>query len=134
MAWPDHELLHVERDWNGCADALQRQAGVELEEDSDFENLVTLNRLEEILVAREADEHPSAKVSPVATRTTGDSRSRPAVLQKEVVRNLRIKRIKQAQDEEVWIAGVKKYLVGAVDDLAPENIKSYNAVGSDYDI
>ncbi|KAE8980248.1 hypothetical protein PR002_g24183 [Phytophthora rubi] len=139
LAWPDHELLHVKRDWNGCADslavaALQRQAGVELEEDSDFENLVTLNRLEEILVAREAEEHPSAKVSPVATRTTGDSRPRPAVLQKEVVRNLRIERIKQAQDEEVWIAGLKKYLVGAVHDLAPEDIKSYNAVGSDYDI
>ncbi|KAE9163432.1 hypothetical protein PF005_g30448 [Phytophthora fragariae] len=139
LAWPDHELLHVKRDRNGSADslagaALQRQAGVEVEEDSDFENLVTLNRLEEILVAKEAEEHPSAKVSPVATRTTGDSRSRPAVLQEEVVRDLRIGRIKQAQDEEVWIAGLKKYLLGAVHDLSPEDIKSYNAVGSDYEV
>ncbi|KAE9351975.1 hypothetical protein PR003_g4612, partial [Phytophthora rubi] len=139
LAWPNHELLHVKRDWNGSADslagaALQRQAGVEVEEDSDFENLVTLNRLEEILVAREAEEHPSAKISPVATRTTGDSRSRPTVLQEEVVRNLRIGRIKQAQDEEVWIAGLKKYLLGAVHDLSPEDIKSYNAVGSDYEV
>ncbi|KAE8879139.1 hypothetical protein PF003_g36705 [Phytophthora fragariae] len=114
--------------------ALQRQAGVEVEEDSDFENLVTLNRLEEILVAREAEEHPSAKVSPVATRTTGDSRSRLAVLQEEVVRDLRIGRIKQAQHEEVWIAGLKKYILGAVHDLSPEDIKSYNAVGSDYEV
>ncbi|KAE8958655.1 hypothetical protein PR001_g30983, partial [Phytophthora rubi] len=134
LVWPDHELLHVKRDWNGSADslagaALQRQAGVEVEEDSDFENLVTLNRLEEILVAREAEEHLSAKVSPVATRTAGDSRSRPAVLQEEVVRGLRIGRIKQAQDEEVWIAGLKKYLLGAVHDLPPEDIKSYNTVG-----
>ncbi|KAE9278265.1 hypothetical protein PR003_g28575, partial [Phytophthora rubi] len=139
LAWPDHELLHVKRDWNGSADslagaALQRQAGVEVEEDSDFENLVTLNRLEEILVAREAEEHPSAKVGPVATRTTGDSRSRPAVLQEEVVRDLRIGRIKQAQDEEVWIAGLKKYLLGAVHDLSPEDVKSYNTVGSDYEV
>nr|KAE8920668.1 hypothetical protein PF009_g29042 [Phytophthora fragariae] len=139
LVWPDHELLHVKRDWNGSADslaggALQLQAGVEVEEDSDFENLVTLNRLEEILEARQAEEHPSAKVSPVATRTAGDSRSRPAVLQEEVVRDLRIGRIKQAQDEEVWIAGLKKYLLGAVHDLLPEDIKSYNTVGSDYEV
>ncbi|KAE9180477.1 hypothetical protein PF004_g24833 [Phytophthora fragariae] len=139
LAWPDHELHHVKRDWNGSADslagaALQRQAGVEVEEDSDFENLVTLNRLEEILVAKEAEEYPSAKISRVATRTTGESRSRPTVLQEEVVRDLRIGRIKQAQDEEVWIAGLKKYLLGAVHDLSPEDIKSYNTVGSDYEV
>ncbi|KAE9323578.1 hypothetical protein PF008_g17318 [Phytophthora fragariae] len=139
LAWPDHELLHVKRDWNGSADslagaALQRQAGVEVEEDPDFENLVTLNRLEEILVAREAEKHPTAKVSPVATRATDGSRSHPAVLQEEVVRNLQIGRIKQAQDKEVWIAGLKKYLVWVVHDLSPEDIKSYNAVGSDYDV
>ncbi|KAE8985822.1 hypothetical protein PR002_g22523 [Phytophthora rubi] len=139
LAWPDHELLHVKRDWNGSADslagaALQRQAGVEVEEYSDFENLVTLNRPEEILVVREAEEHPTAKICPVATRTTGDSRPQPPVLQEEVVRDLRIGRIKQAQDEEMWTAGLKKYLVGAVHDLSPEDIKSYNAVGSDYDV
>ncbi|KAE8969358.1 hypothetical protein PF011_g26837 [Phytophthora fragariae] len=139
LAWPDHELLHVKRDWNGSADslagaALQRQAGVEVEEDSDFEDLVTLNRLEEILVAKEAEEHPSAKINPVATRTTGESRSRPTVLQEEVVRDLRIGRIKQAQDEEVWIAGLKKYLLGAVHDLPPEDVKSYHTVGSDYEV
>ncbi|KAE9289079.1 hypothetical protein PR003_g25647 [Phytophthora rubi] len=135
LAWPNHELLHVKRDWNGSADslassALQRQAGVEVEEDCDFENLVTLNRLEEILV----EEHPTAKICPVATRAAGGSRSRPAVLQEEVVRNLLIERIKQAQDEEVWIDGLKKYLVGAVHELSPEDIKSYNAVGSDYEV
>ncbi|KAE9293119.1 hypothetical protein PR003_g24588, partial [Phytophthora rubi] len=139
LAWPDHELLHVKRDWNGSADslagaALQRQAGVEVEEDSDFEDLVTLNRLEEILVAKEAEEHPSAKINPVATRTTGDSRSLPTVLQEEVVRDLRIGRIKQTQDEEVWIAGLKKYLLGAVHDLPPEDVKSYHTVGSDYEV
>ncbi|KAE8885766.1 hypothetical protein PF010_g23992 [Phytophthora fragariae] len=139
LAWPDHELLHVKRDWNGSADslagaALQRQAGVEVDEDSDFENLVTLNRLEEILVAKEAEEHPTAKICPVATRATGDPRSLPAVLQEEVVRDLRIGRIKQAQDDEVWIAGLKKYLLGAVHNLPPEDVKSYNAVGSDYEV
>ncbi|KAE8973361.1 hypothetical protein PF011_g25284 [Phytophthora fragariae] len=131
---PEWTVVRARSEYSLAGAALQRQAGVEVEEDSDFENLVTLNRLEEILVAKEAEEHPSAKVSPVATRTTGDSRSRPAVLQEEVVRDLRIGRIKQAQDEEVWIAGLKKYLLGAVHDLSPEDIKSYNAVGSDYEV
>ncbi|OWZ01916.1 reverse transcriptase [Phytophthora megakarya] len=36
--WPDHELLHVKRDWNGSADslagaALQRQCGIEIKSD-----------------------------------------------------------------------------------------------------
>ncbi|KAE8988936.1 hypothetical protein PF005_g15497 [Phytophthora fragariae] len=139
LAWPDHELLHVKRHWIGSADSLagaasQRQAGVEVEEDSDLENLVTLNRLEEILAVKEVEEHPAAKICPVATRAAGGSRSRPAVPREEVVRSLRIERIKQAQDEEAWIAGLKKYLVGAAHDLSPEDIKSYNAVGSDYDV
>ncbi|KAE8982203.1 hypothetical protein PR001_g23802 [Phytophthora rubi] len=138
LAWPEHELLHVKRDWNGSADslasaALQRQPGIEVEEESDFENLLTLNRLAEILVAKETEEHPTARICPVVTRTAGESGSRPTVLQEEVVRNLRIERIKQAQDEGVWISGLKKYLVGAVHELAPEDISSYNAVGSDYE-
>ncbi|POM58529.1 LOW QUALITY PROTEIN: Reverse transcriptase [Phytophthora palmivora] len=38
--WPDHELVHVKRDWNGSADslasaALQRQGGAEIESDED---------------------------------------------------------------------------------------------------
>ncbi|KAE9342017.1 hypothetical protein PF008_g10352 [Phytophthora fragariae] len=139
LAWPDHELLHVKRDWDGSADslasaALQRQAGIEVEEESDFENLITPNRLAEILVAKETEEHPTAEICPVATRTAGGSGTRPAELQEEVVRNLRIRRIKQAQDEEVWISGLKKYLVGAAHELAPEDIRSYNAVGSDYEV
>ncbi|KAE8981574.1 hypothetical protein PR001_g23963 [Phytophthora rubi] len=139
LAWPDYELLHVKRDWNGSADslagaALHRQAGIEVEEDSDSENRVTLNRLEEILAVKEVEEHPEAKICPVATRAAGGSRSRPAVLQEEVVRSLRIERIKQAQDEEVWIAGLKKYLVGAVHELTQEDVRSYNAVGSDYEV
>ncbi|POM57989.1 Reverse transcriptase, partial [Phytophthora palmivora] len=50
--WPDHELVHVKRDWNGSADslasaALQRQGGVMIESDEDKQDLITLNRLDE---------------------------------------------------------------------------------------
>ncbi|POM74876.1 Reverse transcriptase, partial [Phytophthora palmivora] len=50
--WPDHELVHVKRDWNGSAAglasaALQRQGGVKIESDKDKQDLITLNRLDE---------------------------------------------------------------------------------------
>ncbi|OWY90162.1 reverse transcriptase, partial [Phytophthora megakarya] len=55
--WPDHELLHVKRDWNGSADslasaALQRQCGIEIESEVVIQNLLTLNRLHEMLKKR----------------------------------------------------------------------------------
>ncbi|OWY95151.1 reverse transcriptase, partial [Phytophthora megakarya] len=53
--WPDHELLHVKRDWNGSAASLvsaaqHRQCGIEVESDKEFQDLITLNRLDEILI------------------------------------------------------------------------------------
>ncbi|KAJ8561926.1 hypothetical protein ON010_g7753 [Phytophthora cinnamomi] len=108
--WPDHELLHVKRDWNGSANslasaALQRQGGVVIEEEADRQDLCTLNRLDEILVVRSDD--TVARISPVTTQSGARSRSRPAAMQEDVVRELGIDRIRQAQEEEVWIAGMK---------------------------
>ncbi|OWZ02052.1 reverse transcriptase [Phytophthora megakarya] len=70
--WPDHELLHVKRDWNGSADsiasaALQRQCGIKVESDAEIQVLITLNRLEEILVVKVEEE--TAQVSTVTTRS-----------------------------------------------------------------
>ncbi|OWZ13639.1 reverse transcriptase [Phytophthora megakarya] len=47
--WPDHELVHVERDWNGSTDslataALQRQFGDDDDTDSEVQDLFALNR------------------------------------------------------------------------------------------
>ncbi|OWY90978.1 reverse transcriptase [Phytophthora megakarya] len=76
---PDHELVHVKRDWNGSEDslasaALQRKCGIEVETDSEIQDLMTLNRLDELLVA----------ISGVR------SGSNPPVLCEEVIRELRI--------------------------------------------
>ncbi|OWY97106.1 reverse transcriptase [Phytophthora megakarya] len=56
----DHELVHVKRDWNGSADslasaALQRQGGIEVETDSEIQDLITLNRLDAILLVKSED-------------------------------------------------------------------------------
>ncbi|KAI9981116.1 hypothetical protein PInf_010536 [Phytophthora infestans] len=53
--WMNHELVHVKRDWNASADslasaALRNQCGVEVEREAERQNLVTLNRLDEVVV------------------------------------------------------------------------------------
>ncbi|OWZ00376.1 LOW QUALITY PROTEIN: reverse transcriptase, partial [Phytophthora megakarya] len=74
--WPDHELLHVKRDWNGSADslasaALQRQCGIEIDSDAEIQDLITLNRLDEILIVKIEEE--IAQVSVVTTRSKARS-------------------------------------------------------------
>ncbi|OWZ10018.1 reverse transcriptase [Phytophthora megakarya] len=55
--WSDHELVHVKLDWNGSADSLasatlQRQDGIEVQGGPGYQDLVTLNRLDETLIPR----------------------------------------------------------------------------------
>ncbi|OWZ00987.1 reverse transcriptase [Phytophthora megakarya] len=113
--WPDHELLHVQRHWNASADnlasaALQRQCGIEVKSEKEIQDLVILNRLDEILIVKTEDE--IAQIPAVTTRSNARSGacvgSDPDSLREEVVRELRIERIRQAQDEESWISGLKK--------------------------
>ncbi|OWY91915.1 reverse transcriptase [Phytophthora megakarya] len=107
------QLVHVKRDWNGSADslasaALQRQRGIEVLETSGYQDLATLNRLDEILI-------PKTK-NPVS-----------------LIREIRVDRIKQAQEEEVWIAGMKKYLSGSIADLTQAEARSYGKIAADYE-
>ncbi|KAE8954018.1 hypothetical protein PF011_g32236, partial [Phytophthora fragariae] len=55
--------------------------------------------------------------SAAARMTTRRSRP-PEVLEELVVQRLRLDRIRAAQDEEVWIVYLKKYLRGDVGDLS----------------
>ncbi|KAI9987334.1 hypothetical protein PInf_023339 [Phytophthora infestans] len=53
--WMNHEKVHVKRDWNASADslasaALRNQCGVEVEREAERQELVTLNRLDEVVV------------------------------------------------------------------------------------
>ncbi|POM67076.1 Reverse transcriptase [Phytophthora palmivora] len=125
--WPDHELVHVKRDWNGSADslaseALQRKSGLEIESDEDKQDLITLNRLGEGLVVKRAGQ--AAQFMAVMTRSglrsTIQATSDPQVLREVVVRDLRIDRIRQAHNEESWISGLKKYLSGDLQDLTQQ--------------
>ncbi|OWZ03460.1 LOW QUALITY PROTEIN: reverse transcriptase [Phytophthora megakarya] len=123
----DHELVHVKRNWNGSADSLasaawQRQGGIEVQEMPGYQDLVTLNRLDEILIPK--TENPLVRVAAVTTRS-GRARSQAGVMQEDLIR---------AQEEEVWIAGMKKYLSGSIADLTQAEARSYGKIAADYEV
>ncbi|OWZ00566.1 LOW QUALITY PROTEIN: reverse transcriptase [Phytophthora megakarya] len=132
-AWSDHELLHVKRDWNEGAD---RQCGIEVETEEEIQDLVTLDRLDKILIVKIEDD--IAQISAVTTRSKARSGVRigsdPDSLREEVVRELRIERIRQAKDEESWISGLKKYLVGEIWDLTQEDAKVFGSIAMNYEV
>ncbi|OWZ04850.1 LOW QUALITY PROTEIN: reverse transcriptase [Phytophthora megakarya] len=133
--WWDHELVHVKRDWNRSADslasaALQHQGGIKVQEGPEYQDLVTLNRLDEILIPK--IENPVVRVAAVTTRA-GRARSPAGVMEEGLIREIRIDRIKRAQEEEVWIAGMKKYLSGSIADLTQAEARSYGKTATDYE-
>ncbi|GMF36841.1 unnamed protein product [Phytophthora fragariaefolia] len=82
------------------------------------------------LAVNEAEYHA---IAPVATRSAR-SRSNPTVLSEVMVRELRIDRIKKAQVEEMWISGMKKYILGNVTDLTQNQARLYGNLAADYKI
>ncbi|OWZ10119.1 reverse transcriptase [Phytophthora megakarya] len=132
---PDHELVHVKRDWNGSADSLASAATTMWSRDrnhSEIQDLITLNRLDEILV--DAAVQISAVTSRSKARSGVRSGSNPPVLREEVIRELRIERIRQAQDEAAWIHGLKQYLTGKVRDLTQEEARSCVSIAMNYEV
>ncbi|POM71103.1 Reverse transcriptase [Phytophthora palmivora] len=102
----------------------------------DKQDLITLNRLDEVLVVKRTDQ--AAQITAVVTRSGPRSAIRttsdPQSLREEVVRDLRIDRIRQAHDEEAWISGLKKYLNGDLQDLTQQEAKSFANLAADYDL
>uniref|UniRef100_H3H5Y4 Uncharacterized protein n=1 Tax=Phytophthora ramorum TaxID=164328 RepID=H3H5Y4_PHYRM len=135
-SWPRHEFLHMKRDWNQSADklaseALQRGEGTVVTSEADRQDLITLNRLDELLKPK--DNNAVARVSAV-TRSARRSRRVPRVLQEAIVQRIRSERITQAQDEEQWIANMKSYLRGEVTDLSSTDAKSCAKTACDYEL
>ena len=135
-SWPIHEFLHMKRDWNQSADrlastALQKDEGAVITHKDERRDLVTLNRLDELLRPKQGD--PVAKITAI-TRSVQRRRHPPEVLQEELVQRIRSDRIRQAQYEEIWIVNLKKYLVGDVSNLSLEEAKTCAKIAPDYEI
>ena len=99
--------------------------------DRELQDLISINRLYELLLSKSTDR----VVKMIAiTRSAQRRRQRPEVLQEEIVQRMRIERIKQAQEEESWIANLKKYLVGDLTQLNAEDAKSCARIAPDYEV
>ncbi|OWZ22837.1 LOW QUALITY PROTEIN: hypothetical protein PHMEG_0002391 [Phytophthora megakarya] len=100
------------------------------------QDLITLNRLDDIFVVK--SEGPTVHIADVRTRSrarTGvRSESNPPVLCEEVIRDIRIERIRQAYDDEPWIHGVKIYLAGEVRDLTQEEARTYGSIAMNHEV
>ncbi|POM78632.1 LOW QUALITY PROTEIN: Reverse transcriptase [Phytophthora palmivora] len=128
-SWPNHEFLHMKRDWNQSADslasaALRRESGVVIA----TENLMILNRLDELLKAKD-----DAAIVKIAAVTRSRKNCRPQVLQEEIVQRMRMERIRRAQVEEKWIVDLKVYLRGDVLDLTSAEAKSCSKIADRYE-
>ena len=135
-SWPTHEFLHTRRDWNQSADrlaseVLQREKRTSVISDPDRQDLVTLNRLHELLLPERVDR--TVRVTGI-TRSSGRRRCRPEILQEEFVQRVRIGRIKQAQDEEAWISDLKAYLTGEVAGLSASEARVCALISPDDEV
>ena len=125
-SWPSHGILHVKRDWNQSADqlaseVLHRQRGVELVPREEWPGLEVINRLPELLVPKDPDR--TAKVSAV-TRSRSTLRITGETIQADVVQQLRVERIRKAQEKESWIADLQAHLKGDLGCLSAESAQS----------
>ncbi|GMF22051.1 unnamed protein product [Phytophthora fragariaefolia] len=135
-SWPQHEFLHMKREWNQSADrlastALQKEEGTHITSDEDRQDLVTLNRLDELLKPKVTDQ--IARVTAI-TRSARRRRLQPETLQEAVVQQMRGERIAQAQNEEKWIVDLNTYLRGDLADLTSEEAKACSKIASDYEV
>lgn len=135
--WNRHEFVHVKRDWNQSADmltgqALQRKAGIVVEDDGVREDLQALNRLGEILRVQDAQVLP--KVSAVTRGAARRSRLRPQAMDELSVIHIRLDRIRQVQDEEQWIATLKYYLQGDLGQLSSADASDSSKIADKFEI
>ncbi|POM59969.1 LOW QUALITY PROTEIN: reverse transcriptase [Phytophthora palmivora] len=123
----------MKRDWNQSADslasaALRRESGVVIVTEEERQDLMTLNRLDELLIAK--DDAATVKIAAV---TRSRKKCRPQVLQEEIVQRMRMERISRAQDEEKWIIDLKAYLRGDVRELTSAEAKSCSKIADRYE-
>ncbi|CAI5713851.1 unnamed protein product [Peronospora effusa] len=136
QSWPNQAVLHVKRDWDQSADqlasaALHQQQGVESIPRGEWSGLETINRLPEVLVPK--DRGQTVKVSAV-TRSRLPVKISGEVMQEDVLQQLRMDRIRDAQEVEIWVRNLKAYLKGDWKYLLVEAARNCSKMSEDYEI
>ncbi|ETP27896.1 hypothetical protein F442_22818 [Phytophthora nicotianae P10297] len=112
--WATHEFLHVKRDWNQSADrlantALHQQEGTVVTSEADHDDLVVINRLQELLLPKD-----EGSVARMAATTRSRSRSKNSA--------------------EKWIVNLKAYLSGDLENLDAGEARACSKLGDEYDV
>ncbi|OWZ06739.1 LOW QUALITY PROTEIN: reverse transcriptase [Phytophthora megakarya] len=68
------------------------------------------------------------------TRPAERQRHTPKVMEESIVQRIRCQRIRQAQDEEKWIADLKKCLDGEVSALTAEEAMACSKIAANYEV
>ena len=136
QSWPSHGILHVKRDWNRSANrlastALHRQEGVVTVPNEERPDLEVINWLSELLIPK--DKSPSVKLFAV-TRARVPIKMSGETMNNEVVQQLRVDRIRKAQEEEGWMRDLKAYLNGNWGDLSVESARLCSKMSEYYEI
>ncbi|KAJ8535390.1 hypothetical protein ON010_g13348 [Phytophthora cinnamomi] len=148
QAWPHHELFHVRRDWNASADilagqALQRQGGRTSHGPDEIQDLKTLNRLGEVIrplaLSPEAVDHADpVAVDPGTDNHVPDQPGCDGIRPSDVDAGCRTAPVlanafASQQDEEAWIANLKKYLSGDLGGLSRREAKDCQKIARQYE-
>ncbi|OWZ09001.1 LOW QUALITY PROTEIN: reverse transcriptase [Phytophthora megakarya] len=139
---------------------LQRQGGKDVHSVEEIEDLKSLNRLGEVLQptlpglehdTRGTDDpvadletrgpdnerRGAGRVYPVTTRSRDAShqttRRQPEALKELQVQRLRLDRVRTAQEEELWIANLKKFLSRDISELSKQEVKSCVKIAEQYE-
>ena len=83
----------------------------------------------ELLTSKSVDQ--VVKIAAVTCSAVRRRRS-PEKLQDEFVRQVRLERIKQAQEEEKWIDNLKEFRIGDITDWSSEESKLCARIASEY--
>ena len=99
-------------------------------DDNDRQDLVTINRLNELLVPRTTNQQVRVDAITIAAARRRNS---PQIVQEEIVQQIRIERIKLAHDEESWMSNLKIYLTGDISKITSADAKSCAFIATDYE-
>ncbi|OWZ00707.1 reverse transcriptase [Phytophthora megakarya] len=72
--------------------------------------------------------------TPKAMDVAERQRRTPKAMDEAIIQSIRCQRIRQAQDEEKWIADLKKYLDGEVSVLTAEEAKACSKIAANYEV
>ena len=113
------------------SESLQKEKGWTVWDDQIHKDTLTVIRLRELLLPRTTN--PTVWVAAISH---ADARRRhsPRIVLEEILQQLQIERINQAQDEETWISDLKIYLTEDVSTITSADEQSCALIAPGYEV